>query len=43
VRQARAHGSTLSDATMIELLALDIDLNAQGLAAWLDRQRHVGG
>lgn len=40
--QARAHGSALSDAAMIDLLGFDIDLNAQGLAAWLDRERRVG-
>ncbi|MEP6654633.1 MAG: MBL fold metallo-hydrolase [Myxococcales bacterium] len=42
VGQARDHGSALSEATMIDLLTLDIDLNAQGLAAWLDRERRVG-
>ena len=40
--QARAHGCALSDAAMIHLLGLDIDLNAQGLSAWLDRERRLG-
>jgi hypothetical protein len=33
----RSHGCTLSDARIAELLALDLELNAQGLAIWLDR------
>jgi glyoxylase-like metal-dependent hydrolase (beta-lactamase superfamily II) len=35
----RAHGVTLSDARIHELLALDLELNAQGIAIWLDRTR----
>ena len=35
----REHGCELSDAEVLALLALDIELNAQGLAIWLDRQR----
>ena len=35
----RQHGCTLADATVIELLEMDIELNAQGLAVWLDRAR----
>ena len=31
------HGCTLDAARLLELLAIDIELNAQGLAAWLDR------
>ena len=34
----RAHGCTQGDATLRELLALDIELNAQGMAIWLSRQ-----
>ncbi len=34
-RSLKAHGNTRADA--MELLALDITLNAQGMAAWLDR------
>ena len=33
----RAHGVTLSDQHIHELLALDLELNAQGIAIWLDR------
>ena len=36
-RRLRAHGVTLSDARITELLALDLELNAQGIAVWLDR------
>jgi glyoxylase-like metal-dependent hydrolase (beta-lactamase superfamily II) len=32
-----ARGSTLSHTAVHELLALDLELNAQGLAIWLDR------
>jgi glyoxylase-like metal-dependent hydrolase (beta-lactamase superfamily II) len=31
------HGCALDAARLLELLAIDIELNAQGLAAWLDR------
>jgi glyoxylase-like metal-dependent hydrolase (beta-lactamase superfamily II) len=34
----RAHGCTLSDAQILELLALDLELNAQGMAVWLNRR-----
>jgi glyoxylase-like metal-dependent hydrolase (beta-lactamase superfamily II) len=37
LRHLRDHGSTLSDARIRELLALDLELNAQGIAIWLDR------
>ena len=33
----RACGSPLDDTAMDELLAVDVELNAQGLAVWLDR------
>lgn len=33
----RAQGSALDDAAMGDLLAMDIELDAQGLAVWLDR------
>ncbi len=36
---AREHGIARSDAEVRELLALDIELDAQGLEAWLDRER----
>ncbi len=32
-----AHGATLSRAEIEALLAIDLELNAQGLAVWLDR------
>jgi hypothetical protein len=35
--RVRAHGCTLDDATARELLAMDMELNAQGLGVWLDR------
>jgi glyoxylase-like metal-dependent hydrolase (beta-lactamase superfamily II) len=35
--RVRAHGITLPDAQVQELLALDVELNAQGMAIWLDR------
>jgi glyoxylase-like metal-dependent hydrolase (beta-lactamase superfamily II) len=35
---ARAHGVTLSDAAIADLLAVDTDLNAKGLAVWLKRR-----
>ena len=35
--RVRAHGVTLPDAQVQELLALDVELNAQGMAIWLDR------
>ncbi len=40
---ARAHGCTLDDATMRELLAVDLDLNAQGLEVWLRRRERRAG
>ena len=36
--RARAHGCTLADARIDELLALDCELNAQGVAIWLQRR-----
>jgi hypothetical protein len=37
--RAEAHGCTLSRDRMRELLASDIELNAQGLEIWLDHGR----
>jgi len=37
LRSLRAHGVALSDERIRELLALDFELNAQGIALWLDR------
>ena len=33
----QAHGTALTQAQIAELLALDLELNAQGIAVWLDR------
>jgi glyoxylase-like metal-dependent hydrolase (beta-lactamase superfamily II) len=38
LKSLRAHGVTLSDERIRELLALDLELNAQGIAIWLDRR-----
>jgi hypothetical protein len=39
---AKAHGVTLNDAAIADLLAVDTDLNAQGLEVWLKRrERHA--
>lgn len=38
VRSLRAAGSTLDAARVRELLALDFELNAQGIGIWLDRK-----
>ena len=40
--RASAHGWTGSQARLIELLGNDIELNAQGLEVWLDRQARAG-
>ena len=32
----RAHGCTLTTATVAELMAIDTELNAQGMAIWVD-------
>lgn len=37
--RARKHGCLLDDAGVARVLAMDIELNAQGLASWLDRDR----
>jgi len=37
VGRAMAHGCELSSAEVRELLAMDIELNAQGLEVWLDK------
>lgn len=36
---AREHGSPVSEQQCRELLAIDCELNAQGLGVWLDRQK----
>jgi glyoxylase-like metal-dependent hydrolase (beta-lactamase superfamily II) len=37
--RAQSHGCALSPAQVRELLAMDIELNTQGLEVWLDRQK----
>lgn len=39
VSRLRQHGCRLEDAALRELLAHDVELNAQGLGVWLDRRR----
>ena len=39
LERARAHGCPLDDAGVGKVLGMDIELNAQGLAAWLDRDK----
>lgn len=39
LERAQAHGCRLDDAAVTQVLAMDIELNAQGLACWLDRDR----
>ena len=37
LRRLRGHGVTLSDTRILDLLELDLELNAQGIGIWLDR------
>lgn len=39
VKRVRAHGCTLDQATVDTWLEMDVDLNAKGLAVWLDRKK----
>jgi len=39
VRRVREHGCDLPESRVRELLALDTDLNAQGLEVWLTRRQ----
>ena len=39
VARTRAHGCTFTPEHVRELLAMDIELNAQGLEVWLDRSK----
>ena len=39
----RDHGCTLPEARVRELLALDNELNAQGIAVWLNRRNRAAG
>ena len=38
--ELRAHGCMLPEAETLEVLATDLELNAQGLAVWLDTRSH---
>ena len=39
LQRARVHGCSLDASKVREVIGLDIELNAQGLASWLDRER----
>ena len=39
VKRVREHGCTLDQKTLDDWLAMDVDLNAKGLAVWLDRKQ----
>jgi len=43
MKSLQAHGCTLGEARVRELLALDTELNAQGIAVWLDRRNRSAG
>jgi glyoxylase-like metal-dependent hydrolase (beta-lactamase superfamily II) len=38
VGSLREHGCTMSDMQIAELLSIDLQLNAQGMAVWLDKE-----
>jgi len=38
LQRLRARGCTMGEAAMLELLAMDIELNAQGMGIWLDKR-----
>lgn len=40
--ELRAHGCTLTDDTILSLLATDLELNSQGLEVWLDSMDKAG-
>lgn len=42
IDEIRQHGCTLSDPALVELLATDIELDAQGLGIWRDQQTANG-
>ena len=37
LERVRQHGCTMSDGAALDLLAMDIELNAQGMGIWLDK------
>jgi hypothetical protein len=38
-----AHGSRLSRERILDVIGMDIELNAQGLGAWLDSRKQAAG
>jgi glyoxylase-like metal-dependent hydrolase (beta-lactamase superfamily II) len=42
LRLLRRHGCVLSEERIDEILAMDVELNALGLVAWVERQRRAG-
>jgi hypothetical protein len=40
-KRARRHGTPLSEAAVDDILATDLELNAQGLVVWLGRQKRA--
>ncbi len=38
VERLRAHGCELPESRIVELLGMDIELNAQGIGVWLDKE-----
>ena len=43
VQKVRDHGCDMAESRIRELLALDTDLNAQGLEVWLARRAKAAG
>ncbi|MCY7316049.1 MAG: MBL fold metallo-hydrolase [Rubrivivax sp.] len=41
VRSLREHGCGFNDQQITELLAIDLELNAQGMAVWLDQTKEI--
>jgi hypothetical protein len=39
----RTHGCALAETQIHELLAMDLELNAQGIEVWLDREAQAAG
>mgnify|MGYP005609909781 FL=1 len=39
LERAHAHGCPFDDAGILQILGVDIELNAQGMASWLDRDK----
>ena len=42
LRSLRAHGCRLAEEHILDLLAMDLELNAQGIGVWLDRRHRRG-